>query len=253
MPIYSTVDCAEVHGSRSENYSMDSGLEASVQLRCAWADRYDLIQDILLGHAVWPNAGIAACKAISAGSVPEGGIYITDGQSCEYETALVTVNYSTKIHDLLSESIEPTVQFQTLDYKRFRWTAANGDPLLEGEAPGKQKRGLNLCRTLYEINPPLPTALLNQTGNINTTAYVSSILGLTFPARTLLYHPPQLNRTFKSDGNKAFTIQLKFTFEKNEWNKFWRAKTETYEEIFDVTAGAAYENYPEGDFSDFLY
>jgi hypothetical protein len=179
---------------------------------------------------------------------------VTSGQSCEYLDALVTVAYSTEEEDLLSESLEPTAEFITLDYKRFRWSGADGDPLLEGEAPGKLVRNLNLVRNIMKI-VDIPVATLDLPGSVNHEDYVSALLGLTFPAETLLFQPPAMSRTITTAGAKAWNLNLKFSYKPWGWNKYWRSKTETYERIYIVGMSGAdpYNMYPLNDFSDFLF
>ena len=63
------------------------------------------------------------------------GQYAVDGQSCVYAYAIVTAMYDTKMSsDLISEVLEPTVEFITEDYRDFCWGDVDGDPLLEAEA-----------------------------------------------------------------------------------------------------------------------
>lgn len=250
--VYSTVQCAEELGSVSESDDLEGGIKATATVRVAWADRRALVQDVLLNHRPWPHQSVSGLRAFSCATQQVETEYVTDGQTCVVIDALVTINYSTQIKDLISEELEPTVEFQTLDHRRFRWGAANGPCLIEAEAPGRQLRGLNLSRTIYEVNPPLPTTLLTEFGKVNNAVYASALLGLTFGVETLLYHPPQLSRVYKSDGSRAFTVSLKFGYKPNTWNKFWRAETQLYSRIFDV-GGAQYYNFPLGNFAAFLF
>lgn len=253
MGIYSAVvTCAEEHDTAQEGYDVDGGPTASVTLRCAWADRWDLVADIVGGSLPWPHfTGTYPPLARSAGVKPVPTHYTAVDQSIVYPEALVTVNYSTKNVDLVSESLDPTVEFLTLDFKRFRWASASGDPLIEAEAPGRLMRGLTLTRKYSRIAGPLPATILTECGKVNTAAYASSLLGLTFAAETLLYTPPHLDRTIKSDGDEGWNITFKFMYLPQTWNKFWRAKTQAYESIY-IAGGALYRNYPLGDFSAFV-
>ena len=253
MAVYSTVACAEEHDAQSENWNLDSA-SARVTLRCAWDDRHDLVQDILGNQRVWPHDGSGLLYPTSATVEPWPSIYSSSGQECTYLDALVTVSYGTEVEDLISESLEPTTEFMKLDYRRFRWGAVNGDPLLKNEAPGKLYKGLNLIRTIYDVASPLPTTLLTLPGAVNDADYVSSLLGLTFPEETLLFTPPKMDRSITTAGAEGWTLQLKFVYKAAGWNKFWREKTEDWEDMYLINGGgAAYKNYPLEDFSDFLY
>lgn len=251
--IYSIVDCVEEHSTIGEEFDIESGMSASVKLRCAWNDRHALVADILGNHRTYPGTAFAEPpQAARASIVGDGGIYSTVGQGCVYQSAIVTISYSTKITDLISESLEPTAEFHRQDFKRFRWGAPDGEPILEKEAPGKLLRGLNLVRTIYEV-ATIPDEVYDLVGGCNDSDYVSAFLGRTFPAETLLYQPPNLSRAFKSNGTKGWTVTLKFSFKPQGWNKYWRVKTETWEEMYDVEGIAPYKNYPPEDFSAILY
>lgn len=249
MSVYSIVDCAEEFGTMQENRTLEDW-SASVVLRCDWADRNTLVADLLGNQRAWPHS--TGPTAQSASIRPAETIYTTSGQCCVYQDALVTVQYGIDKQDLISESLEPTAEFLVLDYKQFRWGSAAGEPLVEGEAPGKLVRGMNLVRTLYQIEDPLPAALLTLVGKINNASYASSTLGLTFAEETLLYQPPTLQRTISTAGNDAWTINTKFVYKPETWNKYWRSKDQQYSKIFTVD-GVEFESYEPADMSDLLY
>lgn len=247
---------AEVYNTRKENFNAESGdTSCSVQLRVPYSSRYTLINELVGGRAPWPfGPGAFPPRAFSAACVPEGSDVLSDTQGVVYNIALVTVNYSTKAKELISESLEPSAEFLTLDYRRFRWAAANGEPILENEAPGKLRHGLNLVRTLHDVAGPLPVSMLTLPGSCNNDDYTSTLLGLTFAEETLLFGTPNISRVIKTTGAEGFTIRLSFTHKPSGWNKFWRAKTEDYAEMFDVNGGGArFINYPPEDYSDYLF
>ncbi len=248
------VACAEEFGTFSEDFSIANGLTGKVTLRCNWSDRYTLI-NAMIGTA-WPFAGTTGPQANSIACVPFQSKTVTDGQGLVYEHALVTISYSSEIKDLISETLEPTAEFQIQDFKRFRWGAAAGEPLLEGEAPGKLMRGLNLVRTMHQVTT-VPPETLTRVGYVNSAVYTSAILGLSFAVETLLYQPPTLSRTIKTDGATAWTINLKFGYKPQGWNKFFRQKNANvgpdfgWEEIY-TTEGEIFKPYQPGSFGVLL-
>lgn len=253
--IYSAVACFEEFQTVSEEYALGVGMSPSVTLRCAWADRHALAADLLGNKRPYPQApGANPPQANRVAIMPAPQQYAAVGQGIIYQEALVTVSYSHEIKDLISESIEPTAEFITQDYRKYRWTDENGDPLLEAEAPGKLVRGLTLCRTMYEV-PALPATLLTECGKVNGSPYTSSLLGLTFATETLLFTPPFTRRTITTAGSDGFTVDLKFMYKPETWNKFWRSKTQQYEEIFDIEKSppAPHKNNPVGNFAAFLF
>lgn len=257
MSIYSAVDCAEEHASVSESMNLTEGVAAQVTLRCAFADRFLLMADLLGNSRVWPNGGfVIPPVAATCASKPFPAQYLTIGQACVYEYALVEVNYSHKIVDLISESLEPTAEFVTVDHRQFRWNTALGPVLLEGEAPGLLVKGCNLVRTFYQL-PSLPTDMLDLVGTCNSAPYVSTLLGVPFAAETLLFQPPTMNRTFTTTGTNGWTLQTKFAYKKQGWNKFWRAAANSgqgaWENIWHINGTAAYKPYAPDDFSGYLF
>lgn len=248
MSIYSAIPCAEVHDSAFEAFDILSGMRAGVDLICGWADRHELVADILGNHRPYPNSSFPnPPQAVHAAIKPEPGSYVEIGQSCYYSRAVVTIDYDSAIKDLLSESLEPNAEFIIHDHKQFVW-GFDGNPLLEGEAPGKIVRGLNIVRTNYEM-ASIPAAVLTSVGCVNNATYNSAILGLSFPAETLLYNPPTTSRVITSTGTEGWTLTQKFSFKPDTWNKFWRAKTGFWEEIHIVGTGVVYKNYPLKNFA----
>lgn len=254
--MYSAITCYEEAGTRHENYDDKLGLmSAEVTLRCAYTDRHLLVADVCGNRRAWPNGAAGATPlACTASIVPvmtSSGGTTPDAQTINLGQALVTIHYTTQITDVLSESIEPTVEFQKIDHRWFRWDAANGDELREEEAPGVLFRGMNLSRHLYDVYPPLSTDLFDLVGSTNSTPYVSALLERTFDTDTLLYGAPVISRKVDSSNQTKYDIEKKFTYNPNGWNTFFRTKTATWSNIYLVTGGI-YTPYPQNDFSNIL-
>lgn len=248
MGVYSTVPCEEVHGSKKEGGD-PFGFTASVKLRCLYADRFTLADD-LVNNGVWPDFTGAKVKTIAM--EPDFAKYTTSGQECVYEHTLLTINYSSREDaDVISESIEPTAEFRLLDHRLFRWSSGTGALLNEKEAPGQIIRGLNLVRTLYRQSS-VPASILTLPGKCSNAIYTSSLLGLTFAAETLLFMPGSITRQIKLSGSPGFNVTVKMSYKPSGWNKFWRQSTGTYESIY-AAGGAEYKPYPPASFSDWLF
>lgn len=250
-------DCAEESGTCTEAYEDFRGImRASVTLRCKWSERHSLVADICGNRRAWPKgaAGLIP-KAMTASIVPvpttEDPSGVTVGgefnHTIVYGEALVTVNYSTEIVDVVSESIEPFAEFITLDHRFFRWGAGDGFWLREEEAPGKLVRGINFVRNELDVKPPFSNDLLDLVGFTNEQPITAQILGRVFDTETLLYAPPVLTYKKDSTGLVKFDITKKFTFNQNGWNKYFRPFTGQYEEIYLAGANDPYKNYPVGN------
>jgi hypothetical protein len=252
---WSSVSCSEEAWTRREQFARDAGPQFGVTLRCAYSNRYALIADLLTTPRPWPDPPFSGVFAQNAVAVPApDSQYVGSDQECFYEDALVTVNYGSRLsEDLISEVLEPTVEFLTLDHKRFTW-GENGEPLLEAEAQGIQIRGHTLTRTMYNL-AAVPISYLDLNGTCNDDDYTSVLLGLTYPEETLLFTPGAISRTIRTDGTDGFTAQVKFTYKKAGWNKYWRAKTRQHEEVWVITDDGTepYDSYPPDDFSDWLF
>jgi hypothetical protein len=257
----------------------DRGLLASVQLRCAFSDRHLLAADIVGNMRQWPRVvGSVSPRAASASIRPLGGKATTDGQALVYDDAIVTVNYENRdVEDrpvggggsgsgsgssgptqLVSESIEPMLNKIKLDHKMFRWGNVRDQPLQENEAPSRSEWSMSIRRTHYRVPPPLPSALIDLIGCVNDSDYYSELLGMTFPAETLLFQPGPLTRTIMTDGSgRAYDVNMMFHYKPDGWNKFWCALTAQYEEMFyiDTTNNGSdpYKNNEPADFSMLLY
>jgi hypothetical protein len=252
---FSAVDCQEYHMSSSEGGDLNSGLRASVTLQVPWGDRWALMDDILSNSRSWPKAPPAVTvlpRAFSASCVPlPGGEYTEDGQGCNYSgDALVTVNYGTQITQTGAESIEPSMDYDTMDHRLLHWTSGTGDTLLESEAPPIVMRSLNITRTRYKLSA-IPNEVLTCVGKVNSTTYTSAILGLSFNAETLLFQPGGIQRSFTDFGNSGFTLTMKFAFKPETWNKFRRATNGLYYPIY-FKNGTQYKPFAPASFAALL-
>lgn len=252
MGLYSSVTCYEVTDSFSETADIQNGFNFSVELQCAASDRFSLMSDILENSNPYPkftgfNIFPSTCSARPLGGEKNASF---SGQEILYTgDAIVRVNYSTLNVELASESLEPYINYQTLDNRFFRWASNNGPLVEEGEAPAQINMGLNIMRTRYRLSA-IPTAVLTCLGGVNQSPYASSSLGLTFAAETLLFQPQNISRSFTTFSSVGFTCTLKFQFNPNGWNTYWRSATQAFESMYYYGGGGSrYIQYPLLDFS----
>lgn len=235
----------EMHGTLQESVTKE-GLTASVQVKVPWADRYTIIDDIIGLRRTYPYAPSSGAVATTGGSRPFGGSSQST-QGLSYEHAIVTINYEQRNTEtfagtVYSESVEPSAEFLTLDHNDFRWGAADGDEVLETEAPGRLETGFDYVQNLYELSS-IPNAVLSTIGHVNQSFHYAAILGFNFPPETLLYVIPSTSRELDSQGNGKWKLTLRTSFKPNGWNKYWRAKNKQYESIY-IAGGDEYKNYP---------
>lgn len=252
----STVNCAEENGSQSESYDDERGImKASVQLRCAYSDRHLLVADICGNRRAWPKgsagpAPLAATASIVPVQSPDPLGAESDG-TIVYAEALVTINYTTEIKDVVSESLEPTAEFLTLDARGFRWGSGSGTQVKDEEAPGVLVRGLNFVRSELD-KTTLDADLLSLVGYVNDSPVTGTILSLTFASETLLYAPPSITYKKDSAGGTKFDVTKKFTWSQHGWNYYYRAAVGSYQRIYPQGSGTPHYSYPLGDLSPLL-
>jgi hypothetical protein len=270
---YSTVDCSEMQGTAVEHFQWGEGWTASVDLLVTpYDNRLPLMADILRNRRIYPKAGgYLGARAIGASAKPfeaQSQPYSSGSQALLYDSAVVTVNYDSRLPqtDLFTETIEPVIDYITLDYRRFRFKSCTGLPLQEAESPGKQLWGFAYVRTFFKVLPPLNPLLLTLPGSVNIATFTSANLGWVFAPETLLFCPTTMTRTVSFDlTSLAYDVTIKFLFKPEGWNNKWNANDEEFQQIYRVIEASGsgsgggtlgcdvYKNYPLADFSAFLY
>lgn len=268
-----TVDFEELEGSPTEGFN-SVGFEATRVLKCAWADRLVLASQLKGGTFVTGGSAVYfkpyAYSAFTAARVDSVGVVPFDDnhpvaagvgsgtQTASYSFAKLTVLYKTgkdpdKDDDstakLIEESIEPFAEFLTLPADGFFWDDPDGEPLTAEEAPGKLYKGINWVYARSGI-VGLPAAMFDLIGKVNSGSLHSKTLNRDFDAETLLYNPPILRRQTTADGNGAWTVEYRFSYKPQTWQKFWRNATKTWSRIF--TANGPADPYETGDFTQLI-
>lgn len=258
MVTFSTISCFEVHATQAPHEESIGRQDWTAQatLQVPWASRYDLAFDVLSNQREWPyGSHNLKPRAASCTMRPLLSSATQSDQGFVYQDALVTFNYLVPNADgegnnLIAEEIESATEFITLDHTRFRWAGQFGEPLLADESPGRLNRTVRFKRTYYQVAPPLHVDYLNLPGTSNVASVASSGFGVTFGAQTLVFEDPVVSRTIKTDGSGfALTLQTSFIYRASGWNKFWRAKTQSFASIY-LHGGAEYFNYPPASWTN---
>jgi hypothetical protein len=258
-----TIPHEELDGSPTEGFD-DKGFRAERQLVCAWADRFDL-QDQLLGQAVIDQTGNTTyirpsdyphkpglAYAISAAAEPFSGKCLPAGGNlnlASYTQALVRVQYGSRTgaggggggdgggEPFIEETVEPFAEFLTYSPVGLHWGSNLGPLLKDDEAPGKLIKGFNWNYTRHRMLT-IPVVYWNLISKVNDSPITSLTLGITFPAETLLFNPPRLARQVTSIGSStygvAWTVSLLMTYKPDGWNKFWRGQDNGWQSIYAV-------------------
>ncbi len=230
---------------------------AEHMLKCAWDDRVALMDQFLTPYPGVVHSLNSAARAYSASALPFGiSVDSGDTEVMAWEFARVTIRFSTPSlgqpivdsdGNILSETIEESAEFLTLDHKDFRWGSSDGPKLEPEEAPGRLSIGFDYVFTRYNVET-IPHIVLELLGFCNTSVVRANYLGLLFAPESLLYVAFSLNHRSDNAG-QVIDYTMRFAFRRN-WNEFWRINKlggAGYERIYNA-GGGTYENYPLGDF-----
>jgi hypothetical protein len=223
----------ELDESPQEDITPES-FKATIQVKCTWADRYDVMNHFAWGEGqVYPRWPLLRARTRGMACVPFGAAMSTftapDGQKfLEYDHASITVNFVRDVktpqgpsnEDLISESVEPATEFMTTNPEFYHLGSTKGPAPKEG--PGVLVRTLVFVLTRYNVRV-VPPAVLSLVGCVNASPVVCRYLGLTFPAETLLYGPPQMQQKISTDGASGWTLTFRFTYRPLGWNKIWHS------------------------------
>jgi len=255
----------------TEQLSYDGTNSSSVTLRCPWADRYNVANDVV--NRIWPYLGGGRLAGkISIKAAPNTAHTVDAGGKLQYEDALVTISYDVADLGSLEQTIDPVsgktvlyreqlvpyVEHQKLDHSLFCWgTNSLGRVLTEAESPFRQTRGYALSRTIYNL-PQIDPSILTLPGYVNNATYTSASLGLTFPVETLLFGDPSMDRSISAAGAGQWTLNIKYPYREMGWNKFWRvdklpATAPKWDTIWDTENNVQYRNFPLGSFANWLF
>ncbi len=257
-----TTECYELDGSPQESYN-EGSFKGTIRLRCAWANRYALAGEIA-NYTLWPLAAGLAARSRSMSILPFSQVQgATVNLSADYEQAVLTVDYvfdkdtpQESGGELFAESLEPTAQNLTQDWQSFKWK--NGPQIEPGEAPSKLFKGLDYVLTKYNL-AAVPAAALTLVGCCNAAQVVSATLGLTFPAQTLLFNPPSLQRKVSAGSSPSlkWTATYRMSYNPGGWNTFWNARKaggpgwDTLQVKLPAGGYVDYVQYPPAAFSGF--
>jgi hypothetical protein len=147
-----SIDYEEMEGSPTEQYNGPQGFQATRILRCAWADRLTLADELqgafLVGGVyvnnlphLYPHRGGVRCTGVSniAGHDDNNPrAYGGDHKVAGYTFALLTANYASQQPgagggggsvELTDETIEPFSEFVTLPPDGLTWVNGSGPAL----------------------------------------------------------------------------------------------------------------------------
>ncbi|MCY2954817.1 MAG: hypothetical protein NTU53_23040 [Planctomycetota bacterium] len=257
-----TATFTEIAGSPQEE-SSGQRFRATRRLRCAWADRELLRQQLLgldMGFIQIPDLylGHPGCYVRSVASEPEGHLIRSHpvGGVNVYDTALVTAQYETPSgagsastddggRVLIEEELTPSAQVKVGSAAGLYW--ADDTPLIASEAPDWILRFVEWTVTFHGLEV-LPVNIFAWMGCVNKDPVISKTLGITFEAGKLLFNGGRPRRIFTATGAQGWSLTEEFTYNPFGWNKFPRGGEAVVEVLYDAE-DELYEPYPPVDFT----
>lgn len=269
------VDFEELEGSPSESFTSSEGFTATRRLRCAWADRYDFI-DELTGYSESTNArdalkypGVFACYTTGVKVEPEppdkpDKKSVTLNSLSSYQYAIVTVEFAQRSITLSGaappEPPEPPTgtfftyrqtfggEIVTIPGRVYHWEDNQGvvpDDINFGVRRGESEHHLQWHR----VPKPPWRALQQMRGRVNSVAFLGAPIG------HLLFPGAEVSREFDRDpeATPLWTIGMTF-IERNisyngveyGWQHVFRENPAGFVRLLDGNNRPAYE---EGDFN----
>ena len=156
---------------------------------------------------------------------------------------------------VLTESIDPVVEFVTRPNRKLFWDGAAAVPLNRDESPGTL---VQLLRWSYTIKglPGLPGDIIPMQGLINDAVMTSDVYKMSFAIGTVLFKTPMIVPTVGMNGADAFDVTWEFLARpvgllENTWNLAWRAGFVDPQEVFDDN-GVQFNQYKTTNLSDLL-
>lgn len=211
-------------------------------LKCAWGSKETLEAELRGGVTLYgnqmtytkpaPYPGDANIFPSEIRSRPFGAKIVGTAEIAVYEFALLDIMYERPPYGvneanpnevLISESLEASAEYITLPNRQLYWDTAGEDPLNSSEAPGLLIHTVDWVYTIHYM-PYIFEEYLSYVGAVNLSALYSTTLGITFPAQTLLYNPPTMNRQITTDGVSCWELTCRFTYRYNGWNNLPRAE-----------------------------
>ena len=246
-------DYSELTGYPKEKYGQNGQLYVERKLKCAWADRYTVLNTLGgNGGQMYPYRTDAMGARASGGGIEPFGCQtndVDDSPIASYSHAIVTIIYATdtavKLSDTwVTEELQPSQKFVSIDAKDLTW--AGGGPVNTGSSIVKLQPSFDYVVTYHHLLG-YPLAALTEVGKINNGPVSSWLLGATFSENTLLYTRPILTRAFDPGLLNTFRLVYRFSYNPATWHTFWNTKRMTYERV--TNDGASVDIYESTGFS----
>lgn len=245
-----TIEHEELAGSPSESLDAQGSFVAVRRLKCPWASRYDLADQLLgrrdAGGSIilphdYPHRPGFGSRAASVESFEPFDDNVKQAGSCAsapsvnalatYDSAILTVRYEPMTFQkdtggggggqLIQERMTGGHELITLPDANLGWESDFGDhapacvPVGEQEVPARVVSYLTWSVSLLRVPRPLSTGFRDMLGHVNTNPLKSLRYGLTFEADTVLYVDFDSEAVVGSSDDTIINVTLNFLIRRN--------------------------------------
>lgn len=274
--------------SEKEEWDLIQPPTADVKLRVPWVQRHAIVSAV--AGMQWPHLSSVPLYCVHAGvsTIPNTRC-LNDGQGNVYAEAFLELHFDP--FSTFTESIKtngemlkvPRVgtsinasgdaQFFLLAWKEASDAVKPYTSVTPEEAPSKIVTGIDY-EVSFEQLDEIPNEVLTLVDRCNRDAVTTINLGLTFEPETLILLSTDAKHTVNIDATVKNSLNLKFGWRKNGWNKYWRSATAKWEYQYVIPIAATdlpipdhpasfdadstgpapviYRNFPTADFTALL-
>jgi len=237
----------EMDGWPQEQIGENGQFYAERKLKCAWEDRYQVLQDLGgNGGQLYPYDILTDAYARGATIVPFGAMNADETSTpiAAYNDAIVTIKYSTdgavvKLGTKwVTEELQPTAKLMNVNWEGETWVKSGNPPVVAADNITRLETAFDYVVTYYHLLA-FPAAAVTQVNKINSDSVASYLLGLTFNPETLLHTRPVITRTYDPGIRSTFRLVYRFSFNPHEWNKHWKD-----DDYYETTGDPLYPKFP---------
>ncbi len=91
--------------------------------------------------------------------------------------------------------------------------------------------------------------VINDMSKTNAAAWTSPLIGITFPAQSLLLGPPTITSSFTLGKLTTYAVEVDYEYRPANWNYPWRTDTFSFEAARASGGGATFTPHPTANFS----
>jgi len=221
------VSFSEFDNSPKEKYLPNGDFKATRTLICAWADRHALLAEMAAsGGAAYPYNTDTGARAVGAAIYPFGD-WSDEGSSVgliKYGTAVVAVDYAFSQYEprlisgkMVVEELNPWLEYRAVD-PNWCHVGSAGSNVRPRRAPRVVVAGADYTLSYHEV-ASAPAVALTLPGYVNVAPFATYRLGVSWPAKCLLYMGPATRDTMRLGTKDKFRVTYQFKFRSIPWSK----------------------------------